>query len=76
MRHAQQSAHAELAHAILIQNLALQAEFRRHLPGALGQQGGGQDIGGFVGQIAAEVLRFRQDAPAVHRRLRPAQNRE
>ncbi len=76
MRDAQQRAHAELAHAVLIQNLALQAEFGRHLLGALGQQGGGEDVGGFVGQIAAEVLRFRQDAPAIHGGLRTTQHRE
>ena len=63
-----------MPHAVLVENLAIQAEFGGHFARALGQAHGGQQIGRFVGQAAGEVLRFSQNAAAIQGRLRCAQN--
>ena len=74
MRDPQQRAHAELAHAVLIQDFAFQTEVRRHLTRTFGQTSRCQQVGRLVGEIAGEVLRLRENPAAIHRRLRAAQH--
>ena len=67
LRDAQQRAHAQLAHAVLIEHFAIQAKFGGHGAGAVGQDVGGHEIGGFIRQSASEVLRLGEDFAALRR---------
>ena len=76
LRDTQQRPHAELAHAVLIQNLAFETVFIRHFRSAIGEHCGRENISGFVGQIAGKVLRFAQDAAPIEGGFRGAQDGE
>ena len=64
LRDAEQGAHAELAHAVLIEDFAFEAAFRGHFAGAVGEDQRGQNVGGFIGEVAGEILRFGEDLAA------------
>src|SRR5208337_4803351 len=57
-----ESAHLELPNLVGVIDFAIQANFRRHFRGALGQYGWGHAIGRFVDQIAGKVLGLGDDA--------------
>ena len=67
--HAQQRAHAELLHGVAIQDVALQAKFRRHLARGVGHGERSQAIGRLVDQAPSEILRFGQNPPALDSRI-------
>ena len=65
--HSPECAHLELFDLVGAVGLAVQANFRRHFLGALGHHGRSHAIGGFVDQVAREVLRLGDDASGLHR---------
>ena len=64
MRDAEQGAHAELHHAVLIEDLAFESGLGRHGAGSVGEDGRGEAIGGLVHQRPGEVLRVGQNSAA------------
>src|ERR1035441_4746710 len=64
--HSPEGAHLELSDFVAIMDFALQADFGGHLFRALGEDGWRHAIGGFVGEVAGEVLRFGDDAGRLH----------
>src|SRR5262249_17338323 len=72
---AHQRTHASGADLVGAEDLTVQADLLGHLARTLGQLAGGQHIGRLVAQRAREILRLRQDAPALdgrpQRRLAP-----
>ncbi len=54
----EERAHAELLHAVFIEDFAIEAELDGHFLGASGEGEGREEVAGFVDQIASEVLGF------------------
>ena len=66
---APESSHLQFLDLVGAVNFAFQADFRRHLFRAVGEDGRRHAIGGFIDQVASEILRFADDAGFVHCRL-------
>src|SRR5215471_1472066 len=71
-RYTQQRAHAELLHAVQIENLAVEALFFGHCPRPRGQYRGSHTIGGLVHQLSGEILRFDEYLAPLARRFESA----
>ena len=65
LRDAQQRAHAELLHLLLVEHFAVEALFGRHRSRTSRQRARRQQVRRFVDQVAREILRFRQDPAAL-----------
>ena len=62
----EERAHAELGHAIPVKNFDLETiDGLSHGEGARDEHGGGEDVAGFVGEIASEVLGLTEDVASV-----------
>ena len=75
LRDRKQRAHFQFRNFLFVQDFDGEARLSRHGCGAVGQHARRQAVGGLVAQLAREVLRFRDDAPAReaadrHRRAR------
>ena len=56
--YAEQGAHAELLHAVAVEDFDVEAEVVGDLLGLLRDDGGRHQVGGFVAEVAREVLGF------------------
>src|SRR6266436_445355 len=65
--HAPEGAHLELFDLVGTVSFAVQADFRRHFFRTLGHHRRCHAIGGFIDQVAREVLRLGDDASGLHR---------
>ena len=64
LRDRKQRAHFQFRDFLFIQDFDGEARFARHGCGAVGQHARGQAVGRLVAQLAREILRFGDDAPA------------